>query len=251
MSTWQNVRYDYRGARVLVTGGSHGIGSGIAAAYLAAGAQVTITGTKPDAADYDTDLSAFRYRQLQLTNDDQIDALAAELPELDILVNNAGANFAAENEYDPDVFAKSVQVNLLAAYRLASRCHDALARSRWPGGASVVGVASMTAFFGGVYTPGYGAAKAGIVALAKTLAIAWAKDGIRSNAVAPGFIHSNMMLYFESRPEMLEPALARTPAGRMGDPADIAAAVLFLTSDAAAFVNGQTLAVDGGYTVMG
>ncbi|HQR02975.1 MAG: SDR family oxidoreductase [Proteobacteria bacterium] len=251
MSTWSTVQYDYRGAHVLVTGGSHGIGAGIAAAYRAAGAEVTITGTRPAATDYDDDLTGYHYRPLQLTDNARIDALAESLPRLDILVNNAGTNFMVEDEYRPEVFAKSVQVNLLAAYRLAHGCREKLAQSKLPGGASVIGIASMTAFFGGVYTPGYGAAKAGIVELAKTLAIAWAADGIRCNAVAPGFIRSNMMKYFESTPSMVEPVLARTPAGRMGTPTEIAAAVLFLTSDSAAFINGQTLAVDGGYTVVG
>lgn len=250
-ATWPNVAYDYRNASVLVTGGSHGIGLGIARAFLAAGASVTITGTRERATDYETDLSGFRYLQLELSDNAGIRAVAEALPALDILVNNAGCNFAARNEYEPDVFDQSVQVNLLGAYRMAHACRDKLSRSELPGGASVIGLASMTSYFGVTAVPGYGAAKAGIVQLTKTLAMAWAADGIRVNAVAAGFIRSNMMKYFESDPAMVTPVLARTPLTRMGDPEDIAGAVLFLCSAAAGFVTGQTLPVDGGYSVVG
>ncbi|QDX80814.1 short-chain dehydrogenase [Denitratisoma sp. DHT3] len=249
--TWPNLQFDYRGAHVLVTGGSNGIGAGIAAAYRAAGAEVVITGTRPRAADYEGDLSAYRYLQLELTDDAQIQAVADALPRLDILINNAGCNFAVRGESIPEWFDKSVQANLLSPYHLAHACHDKLARSALPGGASVIGMASMTSYFGVESVPGYGAAKAGIVQMTKTLALAWARDGIRVNAVAPGFIRSNMMQHFEATPEMRDPVLARTPLKRMGDPADIAGAVLFLTSAAASFVTGQTLPVDGGYSVVG
>lgn len=248
--TWPGVAYDYRGARVLVTGGSHGIGSGIAAAYRAAGAEVTITGTKPGMGDYEADLSGYRYLQLELTDNDQIRAVAEALPELDILINNAGRNFAAQDEYDPDVFEKSVQVNLLSAYRMANACREKLSRSRLPGGASIIGLASMTSYFAVDVVPGYGAAKAGVVQMTKTLALAWVKDGIRVNSVAAGFIRSNMMTWLEN-PEAAAPTLARTPMKRLGDPGDVAGPVLFLTSTAAQFITGQTIPVDGGYSIVG
>lgn len=250
-SPWPNAQFDYRGAHVLVTGGSNGIGAGIAAAYRAAGADVTITGTRAAASDYDSDLSGYRYLQLELTDNERIAAVAAGLPQLDILVNNAGCSFAARNEYKPEVFEQAVQVNLLAAYRMAHACHDKLARSALPGGASIIGLASMTSYFAVDVVPGYGAAKAGIVQLTKTLGSAWARDGIRVNAVAAGFIRSNMMAWIEQSPDAAAPVLARTPLKRLGNPKDIAGAVLFLTSAAAQFITGQTLPVDGGYSVVG
>ena len=250
MGNWSNPRYDYRGAQVLVTGATSGIGSGIAAAYREAGADVTITGTRASAAEYDGDLSGFRYLQRRLEDDAGIARVAAALPALDILVNNAGGNFAAENEYEPDVFERAVRVNLLSAYRMAHACHDKLAASRLPGGAGVVGIASMTSYFGVEVVPGYGAAKGGLVQLTKTLAIAWAKDHIRVNAVAAGIIQSRMTDYFLTTPDA-EASRLRTPLRRFGTPADVAGAVLFLTSEAAAFVTGQTLPVDGGFSVMG
>lgn len=250
-ASWPNVQFDYRGAHVLVTGGSNGIGAGIAAAYRQAGAQVSITGTRASAGDYEGDLSGYRYLQLELTDNAQLQSVADALPQLDILVNNAGCNFAAQDEYDPEQFEKSVQVNLLSAYRMARACHDKLARSPLPSGASIIGLASMTSYFAVDVVPGYGAAKAGIVQLTKTLGSAWAKDGIRVNAVAAGFIRSNMMAWLDHHPEAAAPVLARTPLKRLGDPQDIAGAVLFLTSAAARFVTGQTLPVDGGYSVVG
>lgn len=249
--TWSDCPYNYRGAEALVTGGSNGIGAAIAAAYKAAGANVTITGTRANSADYDHDLGDYRYLQLQLTDNDQIDAVAAALPKLDILVNNAGANFATEDEYQPDVFEKSIQVNLLSAYRMALACHDKLAASSLPGGGSVINLASMTSYFGVEPVPGYGAAKAGLVQLTKTLAIKWARDNIRVNAIAAGLIESNMTAGFLAREQATVPALARTPMRRFGNPRDIAGPVLFLTSSAAGYVTGQTLPVDGGFSVMG
>jgi NAD(P)-dependent dehydrogenase (short-subunit alcohol dehydrogenase family) len=249
--SWQNVNYDYRGAEVLVTGGTSGIGAGIAAAFREAGAAVTITGTRAGASDYADDLSGFRYLQLNLTDKAQIAAVAAALPRLDILVNNAGANFMLQNEYDPEVFEKGLQVNLTSAYRLSQACRAKLAASKLAGGASVIGIASLTSFFGVEVVPAYGAAKAGLVQLVKTLGIAWAKENIRVNAVAAGITESRMTAQMLKVPAMMAPVLARTPLKRTGKPQDVAGAVLFLSSGAASFITGQTLLVDGGYSVVG
>jgi 3-oxoacyl-[acyl-carrier protein] reductase len=251
MSTWQNVSYNYRGAQVLVTGGTSGIGAGIAAAYRAAGADVTITGTRKTAAEYQEDLSGFRYLQLSLTDNAQIAAVAAALPRLDILVNNAGANFMMQNEYDPEIFEKGVQVNLTSAYRMSHVLKPKLTQSKLPGGASVIGIASLTSYFGVEVVPAYGAAKAGLVQLMKTLSMAWARDSIRVNAVAAGITESRMTAQMLSMPDMMAPVLARTPLGRPGKPADVAGAVLFLTSAGASYITGQTLLVDGGYSIVG
>ncbi len=249
--SWANPRFDFRGASVLVTGGSSGIGAGIATAYREAGAEVTITGTRASAADYAVDLSDLRYLRLQLEDDAGIERVAAALPRLDILINNAGGNFAAANEYEPETFERALRVNLTGAYRMAHACRPLLAQSALAGGASIIGIASMTSFFGVEVVPGYGAAKGGLVQLTKTLAVAWARDRIRVNAVAAGMIHSRMTESFLGTPAMSEPARLRTPLLRFGTPAEIAGAVLFLTSEAAGFITGQTLPVDGGFSIMG
>jgi 3-oxoacyl-[acyl-carrier protein] reductase len=245
-----NVRFDFAGARVLVTGGSGGIGLGIATAFAAAGAAVTVTGRRTAAADYDTDLARFAYRQVDVRDAAALEALAASLPALDVLVNNAGESRpGGRDEWTPDVFDDAVRVNLLAAFRLASACRPQLAASGLAGGGSVVNLASMSSYFGIVFVPGYGAAKAGVVQMTKTLAAAWACDGVRVNAVAPGIIETGMTARMLGVPALLEPQLARTPMGRVGTPEDVAPVVLFLASAGARYLTGQTLPVDGGYSI--
>lgn len=242
--------FDFSYCRVLVTGGTNGIGAGIASAFADAGAAVHITGTRATAADYEHDLSRFTYHPLQLADAAQVAALADSLPSLDVLVNNAGAAFpGGRDESQPDGFEESLRVNLAGAYRLATACADKLAASQLDGGASVIQLASMSSYFGMPMVPGYGAAKAGIVQLTKTLAVAWAARGIRVNAVAPGLIRSNMTAAMESVEALWKPMIERTPLRRWGEAGDVAPVVLFLASPAARYVTGQTLPVDGGYSI--
>jgi len=253
MHTWSKVRYDYRGVRVLVTGGTSGIGEGIARAYAAAGAEVTITGTRGAAEEYEgKDLSGFRYLPLDVRDAAAIASVAASLPALDVLVNNAGAAYpGGRSEYEPDVFEESLRINLAGAYRMTHACRDKLAASTIEGGASVIGLASMTSFFGNEYVPGYGAAKAGLAQLTKTLAIAWAANRIRVNAVAAGLIRSNMTAAMLADEALTAPFMSRVPLARVGTPHDIAGAVLFLSSPAASYITGSTLVVDGGFSIRG
>ncbi len=244
--------FDYSGARVLVTGGSNGIGLAIASAFREAGARVVITGTRHSPLDYEHDLSGFEYHRCRLPDPDAVDAVAAALSGLDVLVNNAGQNLpGGRSEYDPDVFEEVVAVNLFAAFRMATACRARLEASLLTGGASVVNVGSMSSFFGMEPVPGYGAAKAGVVQLTKTLAVAWARHRIRVNAVAPGVIETNMTAPMLPWEELTGPILARTPMRRLGTPADVAPAALFLASPGAGFITGQTLCVDGGLSVQG
>lgn len=250
---WNNPRFDYTGARVLVTGGTSGIGAATAAAYRDAGADVIITGTRPSASDYDADLSGFRYAQLDIEDAESIARVGSGLSELDILINNAGFALPSTglDEYDPEVFTRAVNMHLTGAYRMSHACVDALSRSKLPGGASIVCVASMSSYFGIGIVPGYGAAKTGILGLVRVLAVQWAQRNIRVNAVAAGITRSRMTADTVNNPAYAGPTLARTPAGRLGEPNDIAGPILFLTSDAASWVTGQTLPVDGGFTVSG
>jgi NAD(P)-dependent dehydrogenase (short-subunit alcohol dehydrogenase family) len=251
-ATWPNVHFDYKGATVLVTGGTSGIGAGIAAAYRDAGADVHITGTRASADEYQTDLSGYRYLQLDIEDAASIDAVAA-LPRLDVLVNNAGLALPALglDEYRPEIFERAIRMHLTGPYRMAHRCIDKLAASRLPGGGSIVGIASMASFFGIEVVPGYGAAKTGLVGLTRALAVHWARRNVRVNAIAAGLTESRMTAATIANPDWAAPTLARTPAGRHGVPLDIAGAVLFLTSAAASWITGQTLPVDGGYTIAG
>lgn len=240
--------FNFEGAKVLVTGGTSGIGLATATAFAAAGASVTITGTRSRPADYEEDLSRFTYRQLRVTDNDEIKAVAAGLDGLDVLVNNAGnVRFTGPDDDPVAVFEEMVRVHLLSGHNLAEACLEMLTASTLPGGASVVGIASLTSFMANPYVPGYGAGKAGMVQLARTQARLWADRRIRSNCVAAGHVTTRMTGPMQHMDDLTKPMLARTPLGRWGRPEEIADAVLFLSSDRATFITGETLLVDGGY----
>ena len=248
-----NPSYDFSGAHVLITGGTSGIGAAAAAAYREAGADVTITGTRGSASEYDADMSGYRYLQMDIEDGASIDAVAASLNRLDILVNNAGMALPSLglDEYEPEIFARAVNMLLVGAFRMARQSADLLAQSTIAGGASVVSIASMSSYFGIPIVPGYGAAKTGLLGLTRTLAVRWGERGIRVNAVAAGLTRSRMTEGTFAQEAWMAPTLARTPLGRPGEPDDIANAILFLSSPGAAWITDQTLAVDGGYTVAG
>jgi NAD(P)-dependent dehydrogenase (short-subunit alcohol dehydrogenase family) len=245
---FQGINFDYNGATVLVTGGTSGIGLACAQAFRDAGASVIITGRKAAAADYDTDLDGMEYRQLDVTDRDALYALGGSLPALDILVNNAGGTQA--DEWTADGFDNSLDINLNSVFHLSSACKDILANSAFEGGASIIGIASMTSYFGFAWTPAYGPAKAGLVQMMKTFAMSWGELGIRSNAVAAGLTRSNLTAgMLDNMQDMVDETLKRQGLKRTGLPEDIAAAVLFLCSPAASWITGQTLPVDGGFTI--
>jgi NAD(P)-dependent dehydrogenase (short-subunit alcohol dehydrogenase family) len=247
------VHYDYAGAHVLVTGGTSGIGAAIALAYRQAGATVTITGTRSSAKDYDADFGDSRYIQLDVTNNARVDAVAAAQSKLDILVHSGGVALASlgTNEYEPDNFELAVRMHLTSIYRLTYGCLDKLAGSRLAGGGAVIGIASMSSYFGVEIVPAYGAAKGGLVQLMKTMAVAWSKRGIRANAVAAGMTKSRQTQAAIDHPEFSAAMLARTPMKRFGEAAEIADAVLFLTSSGATYLTGQTINVCGGFSIQG
>lgn len=245
--------FDFSGANVLVTGGTSGIGAATAKAFLDAGANVTITGTKANASDYDADLSGYRYLQLDIEDAASVDALTASFDSLDILVNCAGVALPSIglDEYEPDNFARAVNMMLIGPFRLARQTLELLKKSNMPGGGSVINIASMSSFFGIPIVPGYGSAKTGIVGMTRALATEWGQHEIRVNAVAAGLTRSGMTAGTFAQEAWTAPTLQRTPLGRLGDPEDISGAILFLCSPAASWITGQTLAIDGGYTVSG
>ena len=246
------VRFSFPGAHVLITGGSHGIGHQLAHEFADAGAVVTITGRRAQAVDYETDLSRFRYVQLEVSDNAQVDAVAASLERLDILINNAGEPFpGGGDQWNPDHFELAVKINLTSGFRLAVACLPLLKQSHIAGGASVINIASLTSYFGYPLTPGYGAAKAGLLVLVKTLAAEWGRYGIRANAVAAGTIETHMGGGGEIKQEATgwtRALFARLPLRRTGKPPDVSSAILFLCSPAAAYITGETLLVDGGYS---
>ena len=242
------IDFDFGGSRVLVTGGSNGIGLGIARAFLAAGATVAITGRKAKASDYPNDLSGFDYHQAEMTNKEDLERLSRSIDRLDVLVNNAGASLMAEDEWKPEVFERAIGLHLLSSFRLAVTFKERISKSRIEGGGSVLNMSSMSAYRAVTVVPGYGAAKAAIVQMTMNMGAAWGLDNVRVNAVAPGLIRSEMTKGMVGTP-FEEPEIQRTPMKRWGTPEDIAPVYLFLASPAAKFITGQTLCVDGGQSV--
>lgn len=247
----EGLQFDFSGRQVLVTGGTSGIGHGVASAFAEAGAEVVITGRRGSASEYDLDLSGFHYRKAEMTDAASLDELVAGIDRLDILINNAGAVLVARDEWKADVFAESIQLNLVSGFRLSVSLKPLLAKSALAGGGSIVNCASMSAIRAVPITPGYGAAKAGVVQMTLNMGVAWARENVRVNAVAPGLIETGMTAVMKTKGmEAIEAAeLARVPMERWGTPADVAPSFLFLASSAARFITGQTLCVDGGFSV--
>lgn len=218
----------------VITGAAGGIGGGLVAAFRAAGYAVIAA----DRAASDD------VRAVDITDTAAVNAFAAGLSRVDLLVNAAGV-LNRQAEFDPETFQKTLDVNLTGTLRLCTAFRDHLARSR----GSIINVASMYAIFGAPHAPGYAASKGGVAQLTKSLAVAWAKDGIRVNAIAPGWIETAMTVVARSDDTRNRAILERTPMGRWGTPQDVAGPVLFLASDAARFVTGVVLPVDGGYSI--
>ncbi|MFV8173110.1 SDR family NAD(P)-dependent oxidoreductase [Mycolicibacterium peregrinum] len=240
------VNFDFTGTTALITGGTSGIGHATATLFRDAGAEVTITGTRAAATDYDTDLTGMTYRQLMITDHESVDAVAESFGSLDVLVNNAGANFPGGlDESKPDGFDASVAVNLTGPYRLTVGLYRALRASTAAGGASVVNLASLSALRAVPLVPGYGAAKAGIICVTRNLAVKWAEKGIRINAVAPGAIDTPMTAPMQFAPELVESELSHIPLRRFGTVGEIAPAIAFLCTEQSAYTSGTVLVVDG------
>lgn len=240
------VSFDFTDTAVLITGGTSGIGHATAVLFRDAGAEVTITGTKPAATDYQADLSGMAYHQLQITDSDSVDALAQSFSRLDVLINNAGANFPGGlDESKPDGFDASVALNLTGPYRLTVGLYRALQASTATGGASVVNLASMSALRAVTLVPGYGAAKAGIVNITRNLAVKWAGKRIRVNAVAPGAIDTPMTAPMHTATELVDAELAHIPLRRFGSVGEIAPTVAFLCTEQSSYTSGAVFVVDG------
>jgi len=237
----------FQGRQVLVVGGSSGIGAGIAAGFLRHGAAVTVAGATPadvELAQADAHLAGARCVQLDVRDGAAVQSCVDALARLDVLVNCAGV-IRRGDELDPEVFSQVLDINLNGTMRTCAAARDKLRAA----GGSIINTASMLSFFGGGLVPGYAASKGGVAQLTKSLAIAYAADGIRVNALAPGWIATRLTDALQTDAARSAPILARTPLGRWGRPEDIAGPALFLASPAAAFVTGVILPVDGGYLI--
>lgn len=227
----------------LVTGGTRGIGAGAALALAEAGYQVLATGLTQEEVAAPPAHAAIRHARLDVTSDAQVAAIVAGCERIDALVNCAGMIQRGGKEFEIEAFRLTIEVNLTGSMRMCLAAKDKLAASK----GAIVNTASMLTFHGSAYAPGYAASKGGVGQLTKSLAAAWAQDGIRVNAVAPGWIATELTRPLVEDAGRSAPILSRTPMNRWGEPGDVGGAVLFLLSDAARFITGTILPVDGGY----
>lgn len=240
---------DFTDRRILVIGGSSGIGNGIAHGFRSRGARVTVTGTRPDFGDYleaeDADFTGLEYRQLDLADRAAADRLAEDFGALDVLVLSQGTVRYGRQEFAREGWDQVVAINLNSVMDAARAFHPALAESK----GKIIIVSSVAAFQSTIGTPAYAASKAGAASLTKTLGEAWARDGIRVNGIAPGLVPTKLTAVTTDHPERLEATIKAIPLRRVGTPEDMAGAALFLASPLSAYMTGQTLVVDGGLTL--
>jgi NAD(P)-dependent dehydrogenase (short-subunit alcohol dehydrogenase family) len=230
----------YADKSVLVVGGTSGIGAGIADAFAALGAQVSVTG----ATQQECDGSSHRAIAADVRDDGAMARVIGDLARLDVLVNCAGI-IRRGAEHEIETFESVIAINLAGTMRACALARPKLAQTQ----GAIVNTASMLSFFGGGLVPGYSASKGGVAQLTKSLAIAYAKEGIRVNAIAPGWVDTPLTKSLREDPARDAAILARTPLGRWAVPEDVAGAVVFLCSPAARFITGAVVPIDGGYLV--
>lgn len=230
----------------VIIGGTRGIGEGVAVALMQEGWKVSCTGVGAD------EVAVFRANHpdaeaavLDVRDTAAVQAFFAGVEQLDGLVNCAGI-LNRGGEYDIETFEKVIDINLNGTMRTCLSAHPKLAKS----GGAIVNTASMLSYFGGPLVPAYSASKGGVAQLTKALAGKWASDGIRVNAIAPGWIESDMTAELRADPARNQPILARTPLERWGKASEVGALVAWLLSQQASFVTGSIYPVDGGYSAM-
>jgi 2-deoxy-D-gluconate 3-dehydrogenase len=251
--------FDLDGRVAIVTGGNGGIGLGMALGLARAGAALVVVGRnagKNAAAVNALEAEGAKAMAVEADVTQQpaclalVKAAQQRFGRVDILINNAGINIRKQpQDYTPEEWKAVLDTNLSSAFLCSQAVYPAMLNA---GGGKIVNIGSMLSIFGAAFAGPYGASKGGMVQLTKSLACAWARDNIQVNAVLPGWIDTDLTRAARKEVSGLhERVLARTPAGRWGDPADFAGIAVFLASSASDFVSGAAITVDGGYSSQG
>jgi len=246
--------FDLRGKVAIVTGGNGGIGLGMARGLAAAGAKVVIAGRNAAKSAAAAKAIGGDAIEVDVMSEASLQALVGETVKrherLDILVNNAGINIRKQpQEYTLAEYHEVMNTNLTSAFQCSQLAYPEMKQA---GGGKIINIGSMMSIFGAAFTTPYAASKGGIVQMSRAMACAWARDNIQVNCVLPGWIDTDLTKGARQQVEGLhERVLARTPAGRWGDPADFAGIAVFLASSASDFLTGTAIPVDGGYSVQG
>ncbi|WP_437608263.1 SDR family NAD(P)-dependent oxidoreductase [Erwinia sp. V71] len=243
-------RFSLSGKRALVTGGTRGIGFALAAGLAQAGAQVMITGR--DAGTLGAAVEQLRQwdvtasgQVLDVTDTGQIRALFAAIDAPDILINNAGTEQVCPSlDVDEALWQRIIDTNLKGAFFCAQAAARLMVSN---GGGAIVNLCSLTSQVGVPGAAAYGASKSGLVGLTHTLSTEWASLGIRVNGIGPGYFSTEMTQVFYQDPVWCEAMQAKIPLGRFGEMDDLVGAAIFLCSEAARYITGQVIYVDGGY----
>lgn len=247
------AKFDLSGQRALVTGAGRGIGQACAVALAEAGASVAVHTRQSDPSATLERISAAGQRGISVKADltdrselaDLVDTVVKGLGAVDILVNNAGANARRPCEDFPEEdWDRILATNLDAVWLLSQRLGRRMLER---GSGKIINIASMLSFSGGINIPAYAASKHAVAGITKALANEWAGRGVNVNAIAPGYIETEMSKDLKADPVRNRQLVERIPAGDWGKPEDLKGAVVFLASPAARYVHGHVLAVDGGF----
>ena len=251
--------FDLTGKVAIVTGGNGGIGLGMARGLAEAGAAIAVVGrneAKSAAAVAELEQGGARAISVaaDVTDKEAVAAMAGrvagEFGRIDILINNAGINIRKPpHALDIAEWNSVIQTNLTSAFLCSQAVYP---RMKQAGGGKIINIGSMMSIFGASFAPVYSASKGGIVQLTKSMAVAWAVDNIQVNAVLPGWIQTALTDNARTQvPGLHERVIARTAAGRWGQPKDLAGIAVFLASAASDFLTGTAIPVDGGYSIAG
>ncbi len=253
------TNWDLAGKKALITGGTRGIGKAIVNEFLQLGAEVFFVART--AADVNAVTTAWKKENFNVHGicadlDDGeaayqkiIDTIKEHAGALDILVNNAGTNFRkATADYKLNEYEKILRINLTSVFQLCQLAYPLLKNSTQ---GNIINIASISGLIDDASGTPYGVSKAGVIQMTKHLAVEWARDNIRVNAIAPWYIETDIVKKYLSNPDELNKIISRTPLRRVGQPEEVASLAAFLCMAKASYITGQCIAVDGGYLVNG